>query len=130
MELDLFEAGELAPNLAALCALCSTPSILRGIGHLRGHETDRLAALATELTKIGASVEVLDDGLRITPGEPPSGTTHWHSYADHRMATSGALLGLAIPGIRVDDIACTSKTMPEFPTLWAGMLSRKAEVAE
>lgn len=130
VELDLSEAGELAPNLAALCALCSTPSILRGIGHLRGHETDRLAALATELTKIGASVEVLDDGLRITPGEPPSGTTHWHSYADHRMATSGALLGLAIPGIRVDDIACTSKTMPEFPTLWAGMLSRKAEVAE
>lgn len=130
VELDLSEAGELAPNLAALCALCSTPSTLRGIGHLRGHETDRLAALATELTKIGASVEVLDDGLRITPGEPPSGTTHWHSYADHRMATSGALLGLAIPGIRVDDIACTSKTMPEFPTLWAGMLSRKAEVAE
>lgn len=129
-DLDLSEAGELAPNLAALCALCNTPSTLRGIGHLRGHETDRLAALATELTNIGASVEVLNDGLRIIPGEPPISTTHWHSYADHRMATSGALLGLAIPDIQVDDIACTSKTMPEFPTLWVGMLSNMAEVAE
>lgn len=122
VHLDLSEAGELAPNLAALCALCSSPSTLTGIGHLRGHETDRLAALAAELRNIGASVDVLDDGLRITPGTAPGSPVIWESYADHRMATSGALLGLAIPGIHIEDIACTSKTMPNFPALWSGML--------
>lgn len=124
VDLDLGEAGELAPNLAALCGLCSTPSRLRGIGHLRGHETDRLTALAAELAKIGATVDEHDDGLDIDPA--PAGerrAAEWRAYEDHRMATSGAIVGLAIDGVTVDDIGSTSKTLPEFPALWAELLA-------
>ncbi|GGA59252.1 3-phosphoshikimate 1-carboxyvinyltransferase 1 [Pseudoclavibacter endophyticus] len=121
VDLDLGEAGELAPNLAALCALCSTPSRLRGIGHLRGHETDRLAALATELTKIGADVTEHDDGLDIAPG--PLRGAEWSAYGDHRMATSGTIIGLAIEGVSIDDIGSTAKTLPEFPQLWRDLIA-------
>lgn len=121
VDLDLSTSGELAPNIAALCALCSSPSRLRGIGHLRGHETDRLSALATELTKIGATVTEHDDGLDIEPGELRA--AEWSAYADHRMATSGAIVGLAIPGLTVDDIGATSKTVPEFPSLWQNLIA-------
>ncbi|KAB1655067.1 3-phosphoshikimate 1-carboxyvinyltransferase [Pseudoclavibacter chungangensis] len=120
IDLDLGEAGELAPNLAALCALCSTPSRLTGIGHLRGHETDRLAALATELTKVGAEVTEFDDGLEIVPGELHG--AEWSAYEDHRMATSGAIVGLAVDGVTIDDIGSTGKTLPQFPELWAELL--------
>ncbi len=120
VELDLSEAGELAPTLAALAALASGPSRLTGIGHLRGHETDRLAALRTDLERLGGSVTELDDGLAIEPAPLHGGP--WLAHADHRMATSGALLGLAIAGVEVDDIATTAKTLPEFPELWAEML--------
>ena len=123
VDLDLGEAGELAPNLAALAALCSTPSRLRGIGHLRGHETDRLAALATELQKIGAEVTEHDDGLDITPPAPADRRgAQWAAYEDHRMATSGAIVGLAIDGVTVDDIGSTAKTLPEFPELWRDLV--------
>jgi len=120
VELDLSEGGELAPNLAALCALLDSPSRITGIAHLRGHETDRIEALATELRKIGCEVEELADGLAIAPGELRG--AEWSAYADHRMATSGAIVGLAIPGVTVDDIGSTSKTMPQFPALWAQLL--------
>lgn len=126
LQLDLGPAGELAPNLAALCALAGSPSRLVGIGHLRGHETDRLAALAAELRKLGARVDELEDGLAIEPPERLAEGVRWESYEDHRMATSGAILGLAAEGLAVDDIACTSKTMPEFPRLWAQMLGAVA----
>ena len=121
VDLDLSEAGELAPNLAALCALCASPSRLTGIGHLRGHETDRLQALATELEKVGASVVQTDDGLEITPGELRA--AEWSAYEDHRMATSGAIVGLAVPGLTVDDIGSTSKTLPQFPELWDDLVA-------
>ena len=123
VDLDLSHAGELAPTFAALAALADSPGRITGIGHLRGHETDRLAALRAELTGLGAQVTELDDGLAFEP--VPASAWHggsWGSYADHRMATTGALIGLAIDGVEVDDIATTSKTLPEFPELWAAML--------
>lgn len=114
------DASELAPTLAALCVLADSPSKLTGIGHLRGHETDRLAALETELAKVGATVKATEDTLEIIPGSLHAADLH--SYEDHRMATAGALLGLAIDGIRVENIATTAKTMPQFPQLWAQMV--------
>lgn len=121
VELDLSTGGELAPALVALAALASSPSRITGIGHLRGHETDRLAALTAEINALGGAVVELDDGLEIDP-QPLHGGL-WHSYADHRMATAGAIIGLAVDGVEVDDIATTSKTLPQFAELWAGILS-------
>lgn len=114
--IDFADASELAPTLAALCALATGPSRLTGIAHLRGHETDRLAALAHEINKLGGQVTELPDGLLIEPAPLHGGD--FGSYADHRMATAGAIIGLAVPGVRVVDIATTAKTMPDFPALW------------
>jgi 3-phosphoshikimate 1-carboxyvinyltransferase len=121
IDADLHDVGELTPVLAAVCALADGPSTLRGIGHLRGHETDRLAALATELTRLGASVAETAEGLHIEPRPLQGG--EWRAYADHRMATAGAVLGLVVDGVAVDDIACTTKTMPDFPGLWTALLA-------
>lgn len=120
IDADLGEVGELAPTIAALAALADGPSRLRGIAHLRGHETDRLAALATELARVGCATLETDDGLVIEPG--PLRPALVETYADHRMATAGAILGLAVPGMRVADIATTAKTIPDFPGRWARML--------
>ncbi|MDQ0030105.1 3-phosphoshikimate 1-carboxyvinyltransferase [Arthrobacter bambusae] len=117
---DFDETSELAPTVAALCALASGPSRLSGIAHLRGHETDRLAALVAEINRLGGDAEETSDGLVIRPATLHAGVVH--SYADHRMATAGAILGLAVEGVQVEDIATTSKTMPEFPQIWASML--------
>ncbi len=121
VELDLSTGGELAPALVALAALASSPSRITGIGHLRGHETDRLAALTAEINGLGGAVVELDDGLEIDPRPLHGGL--WRSYEDHRMATAGAIIGLAVEGVEVDDIATTSKTLPQFTELWAGMLA-------
>jgi 3-phosphoshikimate 1-carboxyvinyltransferase len=115
-DLDLSEGGELAPTFAALAALATTASRITGIAHLRGHETDRLAALVAEINGLGGRVSELDDGLAFDPAPLHGGP--WRAYADHRMATTGALLGLVVPGVVVDDIATTAKTLPEFPDLW------------
>ncbi|SDP71591.1 3-phosphoshikimate 1-carboxyvinyltransferase [Actinopolyspora xinjiangensis] len=120
VDVDLHEIGELTPTVAAMAALAHGESRLRGIAHLRGHETDRLAALRAELTNLGTEVSEHPDGLTILPGPMRGG--QWHSYADHRMATAGAILGLRVPGTRVDDIATTGKTLPDFPGLWTSML--------
>jgi 3-phosphoshikimate 1-carboxyvinyltransferase len=124
LDADLHDVGELTPTVAALAALAATPSRLRGIAHLRGHETDRLAALATEIGALGGDIREIPDGLEIRPrslrGDP---TRPWGAYADHRMATAGAILGLVVPGIAVDDIAATTKTLPEFRARWATMLA-------
>lgn len=120
IDLDMSAIGELAPTVAALCALASTPSTLTGIAHLRGHETDRLAALAAEINGLGGNVTELDDGLRITPAPLHGG--QWHAYADHRMATAGAIIGLAVEGVDIDDIECTSKTLPGFADMWGAMV--------
>jgi 3-phosphoshikimate 1-carboxyvinyltransferase len=121
LDADLSEIGELTPVLAALAALADSPSTLRGIGHIRTHETDRLAALARELSRLGAEVTELSDGLRIRPRPLTGGT--FETYDDHRMAHAAAVLGLAVPGIRLTDIACTSKTLPQFPALWSEMVA-------
>ena len=123
VDLDLSAIGELTPTVAALCALADGPSRLTGIAHLRGHETDRLAALAAELAAVGCGVTELDDGLEITPG--PLHGAPWRAYADHRMATAGAIIGLVVPGVVVDDIDSTAKTLPGFPGMWADMLAER-----
>ncbi|MDQ0755802.1 3-phosphoshikimate 1-carboxyvinyltransferase [Arthrobacter sp. B3I4] len=116
------DTSELAPTVAALCALAAEPSRLTGIAHLRGHETDRLAALVTEINRLGGDAEETADGLIIRPAKLHAGVVR--SYADHRMATAGAILGLAVPGVEVEDIGTTAKTMPEFPRMWAAMLGQ------
>ncbi|MFI5931661.1 3-phosphoshikimate 1-carboxyvinyltransferase [Actinoplanes sp. NPDC051494] len=121
IDADLSEVSELTPVIAALAALAGSPSRLRGVAHIRFHETDRIAALARELSKAGAGVTERSDGLDITPGPLRSAT--FETYADHRMAHAAAVIGLAAPGIELTDVACTSKTLPEFPELWAGLVT-------
>lgn len=121
IDADLRDVGELTPTVAALCALASSPSTLSGIAHLRGHETDRLAALVSEINGLGGNAIETPDGLRIAPHPLRAGT--WHAYADHRMATAGAIIGLVVTGVEVDDIACTGKTIPDFPGVWTAMLA-------
>ena len=117
---NLRDIGELTPTIAAVCALAEGESVLSGIAHLRGHETDRLAALASEINNLGGDVSETDDGLVIRPVPLHGG--QWNSYADHRMATAGAIIGLAVPGVTVDDIETTSKTLPDFPGMWQQMV--------
>jgi 3-phosphoshikimate 1-carboxyvinyltransferase len=114
----LDESSELAPTVAAIAALADSETVLTGIAHLRGHETDRLAALAAEINALGGDVTETDDGLIIRPAQLRGGL--WHSYEDHRMATAGAIIGLAVPGIEIDDITTTAKTLPQFAELWTG----------
>ena len=122
LDVDLHEASELTPVIAALCALADGECRISGVAHIRGHETDRLAALRGELTAVGAAVLESEDGLLIRPA--PLRPVCWHAYADHRMAQAGAVLGLAVDGLTVDDIGCTSKTLADFPGLWAAMLEQ------
>jgi 3-phosphoshikimate 1-carboxyvinyltransferase len=118
---DLRDVGELTPVLAGLCAVATEPSHLTGIGHLRGHETDRLTALTTELRRIGAGVDEHPDALTITPGNLRP--AHLHTYHDHRMATMAAVVGLVVPGTTVENIGTTAKTLPDFVRMWEAMLA-------
>ena len=122
IDVDLHDVGELTPSIAALCALADTPSSLRGIGHLRLHETDRLAALAAEINALGGDVDEEESALHISPAPLHAGT--FHSYEDHRLATAGAMIGLRIPGITVENIETTKKTLPDFPGAWADLLAQ------
>ncbi|HUP99315.1 MAG TPA: 3-phosphoshikimate 1-carboxyvinyltransferase [Aeromicrobium sp.] len=121
VDLDLHHVGELAPVVAAVAALASGPSRLRGIAHLRGHETDRLKALATEVNRLGGDVEETDDGLIIRPRPLQGGT--FSTYDDHRMAHAAAVLGLAVPGVMVENVATTTKTYPGFVADWEAFLA-------
>jgi len=116
LDADLHDVGELAPVVAAVCALAATPSRLRGIAHLRLHETDRLAALAAELGALGANVRETADGLDIAPARLHAAT--FHTYHDHRLATAAAVLGLVVAGVLVENVATTDKTLPGFVDLW------------
>jgi 3-phosphoshikimate 1-carboxyvinyltransferase len=120
IDADLRDVTELATVIAALAALADGPSRLSGLAHTRGHETDRLAALGTQLTNLGAEVVEHDDGLTITPRPLHGG--EWRVYADHRMATAGAVLGLAVDDIALDDLGATTKTLPDFGAMWARLL--------
>ena len=120
VDLDLSAAGELTPTIVGLAAFADSPTTLYGIGHIRGHETDRIAALVGELRALGGEAEELNDGIRIVPRPLHGG--RWRAHHDHRLATTGALIGVAVPDVEIDDIGTTAKTMPEFPELWHRML--------
>ena len=122
IDVDLHDVGELTPSIAAVAALADSPSTLREIGHLRLHETDRLAALATELNSLGGDVEEEATSLYISPTPLHAGI--FHTYDDHRLATAGAMLGLVVQGIQVENIATTQKTLPDFPGAWLDLLSQ------
>jgi 3-phosphoshikimate 1-carboxyvinyltransferase len=124
LDIDLSTGGELTPVIAALAALADSPSEIRGVAHLRGHETDRLSALVSEINSIGGDASETPDGMIIKPAKLHGGL--WKTYEDHRMATAGAIIGLRIPGIEIEDITVTTKTIPEFVKLWEQMLKGKA----
>jgi 3-phosphoshikimate 1-carboxyvinyltransferase len=121
VDLDLADAGELTPVLTALAALADSPSRFRGVGYLRGHETDRLAALARELSGLGGDVTEEADGLSVRPAALHGG--RFRTYDDHRLAMAAAVLGLAVDGVLVENVATTAKTFPGFAALWEAMLS-------
>jgi 3-phosphoshikimate 1-carboxyvinyltransferase len=121
IDVDLHDASELTPVVAALAALADSPSVIRGVAHIRGHETDRLAALVRELGGLGAGVSETEDGLRIEPRPLTGG--RFRTYADHRMVMAAAVLGLAAPGLVVEDVGTVGKTLPEFTRLWQQMLT-------
>ncbi len=121
IDIDLGDVGELTPVIAALASLADSPSYLRGIGHLRLHETDRLSALKNELTALGAEVLEEESALRINPKPMKAGV--FHTYEDHRLATAGALIGLAVQGVEVENIETTRKTITDFPALWSQLLN-------
>ena len=116
VELDLHDVGELTPVVAAVAALADGESRLTGVAHLRGHETDRLAALAAEINRLGGDVEELDDGLLIRPRPLHGGV--FTTYDDHRMAQAAVVLGLRVPGLSVENVGTTAKTYPDFATVW------------
>ena len=126
IDIDLHDVGELTPAIAALAALADSPSHLRGIGHLRLHETDRLAALTREINSLGGNVVEDETSLHITPhgamGKGLHGGT-FHTYEDHRLATAGAVIGLVVPGVEIENVATTRKTLPDFPGLWQSLVS-------
>jgi 3-phosphoshikimate 1-carboxyvinyltransferase len=117
IDVDLHDVGELTPAVAALCALAGSPSRLRGVAHIRGHETDRLEALARELGGLGSDATETDDGLTIRPAPLHGGV--FHTYSDHRMAHAGVIVGLAVDGVAVEDVGTTSKTFPGFADAWS-----------
>jgi 3-phosphoshikimate 1-carboxyvinyltransferase len=121
IDIDLHDVGELTPSIAAVCVFADSPSYLRGIAHLRSHETDRLAALATEINALGGKVIEEESALRIIPQPLHSGI--FHTYDDHRLATAGAMIGLRVPGIKVENIETTRKTLPDFPGAWNQLLN-------
>ena len=128
VELDLSAAGELAPTLFGLAAFADGPTTLHGIGHIRGHETDRIAALVGNFRSLGGEAHELDDGIRIVPRPLHGGV--WQAHHDHRMATTGALIGLRVPDVQIDDIGTTAKTLPQFAGLWLAMLGRDADARD
>lgn len=121
VDADLSDVGEITPTIAALAVLADSPSYLSGIGHLRGHETDRLAALTRELGHLGAHIVEEPDALRISPRPLHGGA--FSTYDDHRMATAAAIVGLRVPGVLVENIATTQKTLADFPGMWTSLVS-------
>ncbi|SMC69286.1 3-phosphoshikimate 1-carboxyvinyltransferase [Lentzea albidocapillata] len=121
VDIDLRDESELTPTVAALAALAEGRTTIRGVAHIRGHETDRIAALVNEINAVGGNATETEDGLVIDPAPLHGGV--WKAYADHRMATAGAIIGLVVPGMSVDDIGSTTKTIPDFPGMWDAMLT-------
>lgn len=127
LDVDLSDAAELTPVVAALAALADSPTWIRGVAHIRGHETDRLAALQTELSALGSDVTETEDGLHIRPARLHGG--RFRTYADHRMVMAAAVIGLVVPGVVIEDVGTVAKTLPGFTTLWEGMLAARSTSA-
>ncbi|AKT52697.1 3-phosphoshikimate 1-carboxyvinyltransferase [Arsenicicoccus sp. oral taxon 190] len=127
IDVDLHDASELTPVVAAVAALADSPTRIRGVGHIRHHETDRIAALATELGRLGGDVAQTDDGLVIHPRPLHGGL--FRTYADHRMAMAAAVLGLRVPDIVIEDVATTTKTLPDFVRRWSTFVAEGTQVA-
>lgn len=124
---DLSAGGELAPTMAAACAFVKGRVELTGIAHLRGHETDRLAALAAEINRLGGSAHDTADSLVIEapiPAAAEAAQVLARTYDDHRMATFAAIIGLRRPNVVVQNVATVAKTMPEFTAMWEDMLAQ------
>jgi 3-phosphoshikimate 1-carboxyvinyltransferase len=121
LDYDLHEVGELTPAVAALCLLADSPSHLSGVAHIRGHETDRISALATEFNSMGGHVTETTDGLTIRP--TPLNGGPFRTYADHRMAHAGVIIGLGVPGVQVENVATTAKTFPGFAGVWSSLFA-------
>jgi 3-phosphoshikimate 1-carboxyvinyltransferase len=122
-DLDLSAAGEIAPSIAALTVFADAPTSLIGIAHLRGHETNRLLALVTEINRIGGKAKELDDGIEVVP--VPLASMHgaaMETYADHRMATFAAMIGLRVAGTGVSNVETTRKTLPDFVSMWNSLV--------
>lgn len=123
VDVDLHAASELTPVVAALAAIADGTTTISGVGHIRGHETDRLRALVTELTRLGVDARETDDGLQITGTNQTTAREPFETYADHRMVHTAALLALRTDGLRVTDLVCVSKTMPDFADRWKAMMN-------
>ena len=128
IDVDLHDASELTPVVAALAALADSPTWIRGVGHIRRHETDRIAALATEINRLGGDVSETEDGLVIRPRPLHAGL--FRTYADHRMAMAAAVLGLRVPGVVIEDVATTAKTLPDFTRRWTSFLAGETAATE
>ena len=120
IDIDLSTGGELTPVIASLAALADSTTTIRGVAHLRGHETDRLKALVSEINALGGDATETADGMIINPKPLHGG--FWKTYEDHRMATAGCIIGLKVEGVEIEDIQVTSKTMPGFAGLWLEMI--------
>ena len=121
IDIDMSDIGETAPSIAAIACFAEQPSVLRGIGHIRGHETDRLAALEREINNLGGAATQTDDGLRVEPAALKAGK--FATYEDHRMATTAAIIGLRVPGVEIENIETTAKTIPDFTGLWTSIVA-------
>ncbi len=112
VDVDMNDISDTVMTLGAVALFADGPTTVRNVAHIRHKETDRIAALATELRKFGAAVEERDDGLTITPG--PLRGAAVDTYNDHRMAMSLALVGLKVPGVVIRNPGCVAKTYPGF----------------
>ncbi|MDY5152964.1 3-phosphoshikimate 1-carboxyvinyltransferase [Actinobaculum suis] len=124
LDADLHDVGELTPTISAVAAFATGPSRLRNIGQLRGHETDRLAAITAELNRLGCTASISGDDILISPA--PMHAAQLQTYADHRMATFAAIIGLGVEGVVVEDVETTAKTMPDFPQMWETLVRGEA----
>jgi 3-phosphoshikimate 1-carboxyvinyltransferase len=122
VDVDLAEMGDVALTLAAVAVFADGPTRVRGVGYIRRHETDRIAAVVKELGRCGVRAEETEDGFIVHPGTPHGAEIH--TYDDHRVAMSFALLGLRVPGIRITDAACVGKTFPGFWDVLASLTGR------
>ena len=112
IDIDLTDMPDMAQTVAAVAVFADGPTTVRGVEVIRGHETDRIAAVVAELRRCGLDADEHPDGFTVHPGTPRA--TRVETYRDHRMAMSFAVVGLAASGIEIADPGCVAKTFPDF----------------